>query len=70
MSIIATVEGNSIKLPPGTSLPNGMKVRIELPADHLPIGDDLTALIGSWEEDAGFDAAVQAFEQVDEALWR
>lgn len=32
--------------------------------------DDLTALAGSWEEDPAFEAAVKAFEQVDEAVWR
>ncbi len=69
MSITATVRGNSIKLPPGTNLPDGTEVRIELP-ESVTTGDDLPALIGSWQEDAGFDAAVRAFEQVDEALWQ
>lgn len=32
--------------------------------------DDLEALAGSWEEDPAFEAAVKAFEQVDEAVWR
>ncbi len=32
--------------------------------------DDLASLAGSWEEDPAFEAAVQAFEQVDEAMWR
>ena len=32
--------------------------------------DDLAALAGSWEEDPAFEAAVKAFEQVDEAVWR
>lgn len=32
--------------------------------------DDLNALIGTWEEDEGFDQAVAAFEAVDEGLWR
>jgi len=31
---------------------------------------DLDSLIGTWREDAGFDAAVRAFEQVDEAMWK
>lgn len=70
MSIIATVNGNSIKLPPGTNLPDGTEVRIELPGESGTGGDDLPALVGSWQEDAAFDAAVRAFEQVDEALWR
>ncbi len=32
--------------------------------------DALASLAGSWQEDAAFDAAVQAFEQVDETMWR
>ena len=32
--------------------------------------DDLASLAGSWEEDPAFEAAVKAFEQVDEAMWR
>ncbi len=33
-------------------------------------GDALESLAGSWQEDPAFDAAVLAFEQVDEAMWR
>lgn len=32
--------------------------------------DDLAAFAGSWEEDPAFEAAVKAFAQVDEAVWR
>ncbi len=32
--------------------------------------DALESLAGSWQEDPAFDAAVLAFEQVDEAMWR
>jgi hypothetical protein len=32
--------------------------------------DALASLAGSWQEDPAFDAAVLAFEQVDEAMWR
>jgi hypothetical protein len=32
--------------------------------------DELESLAGTWQEDAAFDAAVLAFEQVDEALWQ
>ena len=32
--------------------------------------DDLASLAGTWEEDPAFEAAVKAFEQVDEAVWR
>ena len=38
------------------------------PAANGP--DDLAALVGTWQEDAAFDSAVLAFEQVDEAMWR
>jgi mRNA degradation ribonuclease J1/J2 len=31
---------------------------------------DLDSLIGVWREDAEFDAAIRAFEQVDEAMWK
>lgn len=31
---------------------------------------DLDALVGSWREDAAFDAAIRAFGQVDEAMWK
>jgi len=33
-------------------------------------GDALESLAGSWQEDPAFDAAVLAFEQVDETMWR
>ncbi len=39
--------------------------------DASPIAgehDDLDALIGTWHEDAEFNAAIRAFEQVDEAM--
>jgi len=69
VSINAIVEGNSIKLPPGTNLPDGTKVCIVFPTNKTG-SEDLTSLIGSWQEDADFDAAIQAFEQVDKSLWR
>jgi len=31
---------------------------------------ELDELIGSWKEDPEFDAAVRAFAQVDEAVWK
>jgi hypothetical protein len=31
---------------------------------------DLTGIAGSWQEDASFDNAVAAQDQVDEAIWR
>jgi hypothetical protein len=35
-----------------------------------PLFRDLDSLIGVWREDAEFDAAIRAFEQVDEAMWK
>jgi len=34
-----------------------------------PRHQDLDDLIGTWEEDPGFDAAIHEQDQVDEALW-
>jgi hypothetical protein len=31
---------------------------------------NLASLAGTWQEDPAFDAAILAFEQVDEELWR
>ena len=31
---------------------------------------DLDSLIGTWRDDPAFDAAIRAFEQVDEAVWK
>ena len=40
-------------------------IKVDAPEYH-----DLDSLIGSWKEDAEFDAAIRAFEQVDEAMWK
>lgn len=32
--------------------------------------EDLDPLIGTWEEDAGFDEALQAFDRIDTELWQ
>ena len=31
---------------------------------------DLDFLVGSWEEDPAFDAAIADFERLDEGMWR
>ena len=31
---------------------------------------ELDGLIGTWQEDAAFETAQRAFEQVDEAMWK
>ena len=39
----------------------------------MPAGGEhheLDGLIGTWREDAAFDSAQRAFEQVDEAMWK
>lgn len=36
------------------------------PAEHT----DLDGLIGSWQEDKGFDRAIADFERVDEDAWK
>jgi plasmid stability protein len=36
------------------------------PTEH----SDLDALIGSWQEDPGFDQALTDFERVDEEAWK
>ena len=32
--------------------------------------EDLDPLIGTWEDDAGFDEALQAFDRIDSELWK
>jgi len=36
----------------------------------VPPFDDLDHLVGKWEEDPGFDAALAAQDLVDEEMWR
>lgn len=38
--------------------------------DERPRFHDLDALAGIWVEDAGFDAAIAAQDQVDPRLWK
>ena len=39
-------------------------------ADAPPRYHDLDALAGTWQEDAAFDAAIAAQDQVDARLWK
>ena len=42
-----------------------------LELDAQPVAHtDLDALVGSWQEDMGFDRAVADFERVDEDAWK
>jgi plasmid stability protein len=45
-----------------------LRVSVGVGADVL-LNQDLDDLIGTWEEDPVFDAAIQEQDQVDEALW-
>ena len=44
--------------------------RRRLPIPATGEHHDLEALIGSWREDPEFDAAIRAFAQVDESVWK
>lgn len=47
------------------SLARGLEIDATPPENH-----DLDHLIGSWQEDPGFESAVAVFEQVDEEMWK
>lgn len=69
MSTLAEIEKAIETLPPSQV----EQLAVWLQQRHSGYGSgagDLAALGGSWEEDPAFEAAVKAFEQVDEALWR
>ena len=69
MSTLTEIEAAIETLPPSQveQLAAWLKVRR---AGGNAGADDLATLAGSWEEDPAFEAAVKAFEQVDEAVWR
>ena len=69
MSTLTEIEEAIETLPPSQveQLAAWLKVRR---AGGNAGADDLAALAGSWEEDPAFEAAVKAFEQVDETVWR
>jgi hypothetical protein len=47
VSITATVENNTIKLPAGVHLPDGTQVRIETEQEALPaLGERLASFVG------------------------
>ncbi|MBI2928876.1 MAG: hypothetical protein HYY24_24700 [Verrucomicrobia bacterium] len=58
-------EGKSLNQAALDALAAGLRLASE-PIRHR----DLDFLIGSWVEDPEFDAAIQAQDQVDPALWR
>jgi hypothetical protein len=51
MSITATVENNTIKLPAGVHLPDGTQVRVEaLEEAGLTLAEQLAPFIGVWKD--------------------
>jgi plasmid stability protein len=61
----ARQEGRSLNAITLEALARGL----DLEADSAQY-TDLDALIGSWQEDSGFDDAVATFERIDEEVWR
>lgn len=61
----ARVEAKSLNAVAVETLARGLSLDGQ-PVEHT----DLDFLIGSWEEDPGFDRAVAEFERVEEGVWR
>jgi hypothetical protein len=61
----ARQEGRSLNTITLEALARGLDLEAE-PTQYT----DLDALIGSWQEDPGFDDAVATFERIDEEVWR
>ena len=57
-------EGRSLNEVAVEALRHSVGEGLEAPSHH-----DLDDLIGTWEEDPVFDAAIREQDQVDEALW-
>jgi hypothetical protein len=72
MSTMAEIEAAIEQLPPAQmeALAMWLAARRARRAETGGGSDPLASLAGSWQEDPAFDAAVLAFEQVDEAMWR
>lgn len=62
---LARQESKSLNTVAVEALARGLELDAK-PAEHT----DLDALIGSWQEDPGFDGAVADFEKIDEETWR
>ena len=69
MSTLAEIQAAIQMLPPSQVEQLAAWLQKRHPSGNGGTGD-LASLAGSWEEDPGFEAAVKAFEQVDEAMWR
>lgn len=61
----ARQEAKSLNSVAVEALARGLELEAK-PVEHT----DLDALIGSWQEDPGFDRAIADFERVDEAAWK
>ena len=69
MSTLTEIEEAIETLPPSEVEQLAAWLKGRRAGDHAG-ADDLMTLAGSWEEDAAFEAAVKAFGQVDEVMWR
>ena len=72
MSTMAEIEAAIEQLPPAQmeALAVWLAARRARRTSASRDSDALAAMAGSWQEDPAFDAAVLAFAQVDEAMWR
>ncbi len=61
----ARQEAKSLNAVAVEALARGLELEAK-PVEHT----DLDALIGSWQEDKGFDSAIADFERVDEEAWK
>lgn len=61
----ARAEGKSLNTVTIEALCRGLELDTQL-VEHT----DLDALIGTWQEDSGFDSAMADFERVDEEMWK
>ncbi len=61
----ARQEGKSLNAVAMEALARGLELDAKV-VEHR----DLDELIGTWQEDPAFDAAIADFERVDEEVWR
>ncbi len=61
----AKQEGISLNAVAVEALARGLDLDAK-PVEHT----DLDALIGTWQEDPAFDAAIAGFDHIDEEAWR
>jgi len=61
----AKQEGKSLNAVAMEALARGLDLDAK-PAEHT----DLDALIGTWQEDPAFDAAIAEFDRIDQEAWR